>query len=367
MQDEKPGPDVRWDVGQRERAELRERLDDATHYMGDLPASATAGEGNDLPAAGPETGSIYILVPPGAPRLPWQDSRAYTGECPVRVDHLGADRCEDTRCTFLSATFPADTRPDLLHQALYLDLLAARPDLPRHLLWNWVERWDVICVHLSEVRVADMTGKDAERFVPGGEPALRRSHENWGYVRWAQAEQRAALVKLESDPAGERVAHRMLFYSHAADSLESFGAIRLTPVPVKARWLPKFDARAADGRRVVPRMLKRPAGRQSRAERYYDRLVRARATARDQKSVRRDRRQNMRRMVCAFLDNELCLDPRNPENRDPAVRAEARTLFINTVKSILPGRKFMTTITAIALFLAGIVTSLPERFWHLFF
>jgi hypothetical protein len=360
---------VRWDVRQDERIELRGRLDDATNFMdGASTVESPSKTADESPKVAPETGSIYILTHPDSPRLPWQDPRSFTGVCPVREDEESAeDDSADRRCAFRSATFMADTRPDQLHSALYLDLLATQPDLPRRLLWRWVKQWKVVRIRLSQVRVADMTGKDAERFVPGGEPALRRSHENWGYVRWVHAEQRAALVKLESDPSGERVAHRMLFFSYAADALENFGAIQVTPVRIRAQWLPALDARGADGRRLLPRLLKRPVGRRTVFQRVYRRLVLATAGARERKASRRSRRQDLRRTVWAFLDNELRLDPRNPENRDPVVRAEARGLFIKTVKSALPSTRLVSTLAAATSFVVGGVTGLLERIARLFF
>lgn len=361
-----PRPHVRWDVSQNERSDLRDLLDDATNFMGGALAEESAWP-DDLPRATPETGSIYILVPSDGSRLPWRDNRVHIGFCSTRDRDDQASPAEERRCPFGSASFVADTRPDLLHRGLYLDALVARPDLPRRLLWEWVKQWKVIRIHLTQVRVVDMTGKDAERFVPGGEPALRRSEDNWGYVRFALAEQRAALVKLESDPAGDRVAHRLLFFYHAADALESYGAIQMAPVPLAAKWLPALDERAADGRRLVPRMLKRPVGRLSPPERCYESLVRVAATSREYKKKRRTGRQHMLKTVWAFLEHELRLDPKNPDNQDPAVRAEARILFIMTVKSMFPGKMVRASLLATVALVIGGMTDVPARLAGLFF
>jgi hypothetical protein len=322
-------PSPSWSPSRPERDETRDRDDLAHYFIG----GEEAGDGRSAPRVLPMTGTTFILVPPWNPELPWRDSRTRIGQCRVH-DQANDVRLEEDLCPFRVTSNLASSKPKQLHYALYHEWLAARPELPRDLVWRSVREWQILRIRLNGVRVASMTGRDAERFLPGGEPMLRHTDSTWGYLRWAHTREMAAIALVETDPAGPRLANRLLFFTHAAEALYRAGAIELDPLAVTPRFLPRPGERSADGRLLLPLQVLPPAHRRSTGQRLYEKLVRLRASVRRQAAIHKARRRIRWTAVKEFLARELAL-----REEDATERFRVRMLLITTLKLAFGGSK----------------------------
>jgi len=314
-------PDTSWSPSIREREELRLLAGDYERFIGGEPA----GDGRERPRVQAVSGETYMLVPPDGPERPWEDHRGRIGSCVVHQDLPTHISLAEDPCPFRVTSYLISAVPEHLYWGLFMDLLAARPELPRHLVWRSVKRWRVVRVRLNSVRVAFMTGRDSERFLPGGEPMLRHSTAAWGFVRWAHTRDGAALAVVESDPAGSRIASRLLFYCHAADALCDAGAIEVVSGIEVPRRRPRIDERGADGRRVLPRLLAPPTRKRPRLARWYDQLTRVWAGSRRRKARRLERRRARLSALTDVISRELAL-----KEPDSDVRFRTRLQLIAT-------------------------------------
>jgi hypothetical protein len=320
---QRDNPHAMWSPTTDERTELRREAGEAWRFVG----GDHDGDGRESPWVGPLDGEAFILVPPRSPARPWHDPAARIGSCVLHKEHSPREPLTDDPCAFRVNSYFVSAHPQDLYIALFLDWLAARPEMPRRLVWKSVLRWRVMRLRLEEVRVAYMTGRDAERFLPGGEPMLRHSETTWGYLRWAHTRQHAALVIVESDPAGSRVASRLLMFCHAVEALCEAGALEAEAIEVRPRRWPRPGARGGDGRRLLPRLLLPTPGKRPRVGQGYDALTRIWASHRRSKSRRRKRRRDRWSAMREIAIRELAL---NEENSD--VRFRTRVQLVTTIK-----------------------------------
>jgi hypothetical protein len=340
-------PDVTWSPTTDEREEFRRQADEAMRFIG----GEVDGDGREFPWVGPVNGATYILVPPASDSRPWRDPTARIGSCIFHKECSPREPLASDPCAFRVNSYLAGPIPEHLYIALFLDWRAARPDMPQHLVWKSVKKWRIMRLRFNGVRVAYMTGRAAEHFLPGGEPMLRHSQTTWGFVRWVHTKQQAALAIIESDPAGSRIASRMLIFCHPADALCDIGALEATPTQIKARRWFGPGARGTDGRRLLPRLILPTPGRRPRIGRWYDGLTRAWAGHR-----RRKRRRQANRRVRWSAMREIAIRELALREENADIRFRTRVQLIATFKmaiSALHSRKPLLRLLAALLATIG--------------